>query len=365
MTNDSTNTLSATPIPTDDYGPQRLSVELANICNLHCSYCFRAEDNLYSSRAEFFPVELLRRVIREARDVANVTKINLTGGEPTLHPDFAATLETVASAGMTSSFVTNGWHFERVWPALAANRESISHVAFSLDGITRESHDGWRGNGSFDRLVRAFSRCHMSHLPFAIKVTVRRDLMDQLEQIAIFAARMGAAALNFAHVMPTSTSLAGESALNLDEQRMVEEEVAMLARIFKMNIGVDVGYYNVDEERPPCSPLAGTSMNVDYRGRLSLCCNLSGFRGAADETDVVADLNVESFASAFVKLKEVAASQSQKRKDALSALRAHGVKPDLYTGSPCLFCLQSFGKIPWHDRAAEPELVSIRGRVND
>jgi MoaA/NifB/PqqE/SkfB family radical SAM enzyme len=349
----------------DDYGPQRLSVELANICNLHCSYCFRAEDNLYSSRAEFFPVQLLRRLIGEARDVANVTKINFTGGEPTLHPDFAATLETVAAAGMTSSFVTNGWHFERVWPSLVANRESISHVAFSLDGITRETHDRWRGSGSFDRLVRAFSRCYMSNLPFAMKVTVRRDLVDQLEQIAVFAARMGAAALNFVHVMPTSTAIADESALNLDEQRMVEEEVAILARIFKMNIGVDVGYYYIDEERAPCSPLAGTSMNVDYRGRLTLCCNLSGFRGAAEETDVVADLNVESFASAFAKLKQVAAAQLKRRKDALSALRAQGVAPDVFTGSPCLFCLQSFGKTPWRGQGApEPELVSIRG-LND
>ncbi|HEX3183165.1 MAG TPA: radical SAM protein [Pyrinomonadaceae bacterium] len=348
------------------YGAQRLTVELANICNLHCSYCFRSEDNLYSSRAEFLPVALLRRVIGEARDVANVTKISFTGGEPTLHPDFAATLETVAGAGMTSSFVTNGWHFERVWPALAANRDSVSHVAFSLDGITRETHDHWRGNGSFDRLVRAFSRCYMSNLPFAVKITVRRDLVDQLEQIAIFAARLGAAALNFVHVMPTSTTLANESALTLDEQRMVEEEVAILGRIFKMNIGVDVGYYNIDEERAPCSPLAGTSMNVDYRGRLSLCCNLSGFRGAAEETDVVADLNVESFASAFAKLKEVAATQLQKRKDALSALRAQGVMPDLFTGSPCLFCLQSFGKTPWRGQSAsEPELVSIRGRSNN
>src|SRR5688572_1448524 len=346
------------------YGPQRLSVELANICNLHCSYCFRSEENLYNSRAEFFPVELLRRVIGEARDVANVEKISFTGGEPTLHPDFAATLKTVADAGMTSSFVTNGWHFERVWPALAANRDSISHVAFSLDGITRETHDRWRGNGSFDRLVRAFSRCYMSNLPFALKVTLRRDLVDQLESIAIFAARMGAAALNFVHVMPTSTAQAGESALNLDEQRMVEEEVAILARIFKMNIGIDVGYYNIDEDHAPCSPLAGTSMNVDYRGRLSLCCNLSGFRGAAEETDVVADLNVESFASAFAKLKEVATAQLKKRREALAALRAQGVTPDLFTGSPCLFCLQSFGKTPWH-RSTEPELVSIRARLND
>jgi MoaA/NifB/PqqE/SkfB family radical SAM enzyme len=346
------------------YGPQRLTVELANICNLHCSYCFRAEDNLYSSHAEFFPVELLRRVISEASDVANVTKISFTGGEPTLHPDFAATLETVAAAGMTSSFVTNGWHFERIWPALAANRNSISHVAFSLDGITRETHDRWRGNGSFNRLVRAFSRCYMSNLPFSLKVTIRRDLVDQLEQIAIFAARMGAAALNFVHVMPTSSALADESALSLDEQRMAEEEVAILVRIFKMNIGIDVGYYNIDEEHAPCSPLAGTSMNVDYRGRLTLCCNLSGFRGATEETDVVADLNVESFASAFAKLKELASAQLRKRNDALATLRAQGVTPDLFTGSPCLFCLQSFGKVPWR-RASDLELVPIRGRVND
>ncbi len=249
---------------------------------------------------------------------------------------------------MKASFVTNGWHFERTWPALAANRDAISHVAFSLDGIDRETHDGWRGNGSFDRLIRAFSRCYMSQLPFAIKIVVRRDLVDQLEQIAIFAARMGAAALNFVHVMPTSSGFETDVALNREEQKAAEEEIAILARIFKMNIGIDVGYYNIDEQRAPCSPLAGTSMNVDYRGRLSLCCNLSGFRGAAAEPDVVADLNVESFAVRVNQTPRVWQRRNcRKRNDALAALRAQGVRPDLYTGSPCLFCLQTYGKIPW------------------
>jgi hypothetical protein len=89
-------------------------------------------------------------------------------------------------------------------------------------------------------------------------------------------------------------------------------------------------------------------MNVDYRGRLSLCCNLSGFRGAAEEPDVVADLNVESFTSAYAKFVALAEVQLQKRSDALATLRAQSLTPDVYTGSPCLFCLQSFGKIPWH-----------------
>jgi sulfatase maturation enzyme AslB (radical SAM superfamily) len=335
----------------DDYGPHRLSVELANICNLHCSYCFRSEDNLYSRHAEFFPLELLRRIVDEAREAAHITRVNFTGGEPTLHPQFTEVLETIGAANLQTSFVTNGWHFERVWPALSSNRPTISHVAFSLDGIDRETHDRWRGNGSFDRLIRAFSRCYMSQLPFAIKIVIRRDLVDQLEQIAIFAARMGAAALNFVHVMPTSSGFENDLSLNRDEQRAAEEEIALLARIFKMKIGIDVGYYNIDEQRAPCSPLAGKSMNVDYRGRLSLCCNLSGFRGAAEEPDVVADLNVESFASALVKLRELASAQVQRRRNALVTLRANGTTPDLYVGSPCLFCLQSYGKIPWHNGA--------------
>src|SRR5262245_28334612 len=158
-----------------DYGPQRLSVELANICNLHCSYCFRADENLYSSHAEFFPIDLLRRVIGEARTAANITSVNFTGGEPTLHPSFAEALQAIGDAGLTAGFVTNGWDFDRVWPAIQANRAAVSHVAFSLDGVTRESHDRWRGKGSFYRLVKAFARCYMSRLPFAVKIVIRRD----------------------------------------------------------------------------------------------------------------------------------------------------------------------------------------------
>ena len=37
------------------YGSQRVSVELTNICNLHCSYCLRDEDALYHSPAKYFP----------------------------------------------------------------------------------------------------------------------------------------------------------------------------------------------------------------------------------------------------------------------------------------------------------------------
>jgi len=340
------------------YGSQRASVELTNICNLHCGYCLRDDEALYHSPANFFPIPLLREIARAGREAIGLSEISFTGGEPTLHPQFAEAIAVVADEGLTTSFVTNGWHFERVWPAIAARRDAIMHVAFSLDGATRDAHDKWRGAGSFVRLVKAFSRCQHYGLPFEIKTVVRKDTLPQLEEIAIFSARMGAAALNLGHLLPTSEKFENELSLSAHERTMAEQEIAMLARIFKMPIRLDVGYYNIDPAAP-CSPLAGRSCNIDYRGRLSLCCSLSGYRGELDQPDVVADLNKEAFAPAFARLQRLVELQRERRVRALNEHAQKNIKPGPELGSPCLFCLDTFKKVPWDSAAASRSLPVI------
>ena len=347
-----------------DFGSRRLSVELTNICNLHCSYCLRDEDALYHTPANFLSLDLLQEIIIKSRKLFGITTVSFTGGEPTLHPQFSEILQLVQANELQMVLVTNGWHFQRVWPSILLHRQAVSSIGFSLDGITRESHDGWRGQGSFERLVKAFALCYAHDIPFALKVVIRRDTVEHLEQIALFAARMGATSLNFAHLLETSDT-ENTSSLSLEEQRYAEQEIANLSRIFKMKIGIDVGYYNIDES-PPCSPLAGVSANVDYRGRLTLCCNLSGFRGALGERDVVADLNIEDFSSAFAKLTQLAGMQLEARRKNLLTLAEDGRLPDLNSGSPCRFCLESLGKTQFHRPAAV--LVAINegeSLVND
>ena len=333
----------------NDFGSKRIVVELTNICNLHCSYCLRDEDALYHTPAQFLPPEFLERVLSQARDAMGATSVVFTGGEPILHPQFERILDVCEANEMTASFVTNGWHFDRVWSTILAHRNSITHVAFSLDGATPQTHDAWRGEGSFVRVVRAFSRCFAANIPFVVKVGIRRDTIEQLDQIALFAARLGASALNFSHLMPTSNELEDSSALTYAEREQADQEIAILSRIFKMKVGIDVGYHNLDST-PPCSALAGVSCNIDYRGRLSLCCNLSGFRGGSEDLDVVADLNVEDFLGGYTRLKELAQNQLALRKQKLEELMDHDVV-DSYVSSPCLLCLDTFGKLPWRQSA--------------
>lgn len=339
------------------YGAQRLTVELTNSCNLHCPYCLRDEDALYHHRAEFIPVELVRSILRQARDVAGITEVGFTGGEPTLHPHFAELIGACGSVGIKASFVTNGWHFQKLWPKLLTHRDTLSHISFSLDGASREAHDYWRGEGSFVRLIQAVSHCYKAGLPFTLKVGIRRDTIQHLEKIALLGARLGAAGVSFSHIMPTSKGFESESSLNTEERKRAEEEIALLARIFKMKLGIDVGYYNLDPSAP-CSPLAGASFNIDYKGNLTLCCNLSGFRGAVGRQDIVANLRTEDFSSAYPRLRTLQNLQLERRKAALKASTTANQERDLYIGSPCLFCLRSFGKVPW--RAAAAATVEVK-----
>lgn len=125
-----------------------------------------------------------------------------------------------------------------------------------------------------------------------------------------------------------------------------------MRQILKMPVALDVGYANVDPA-PPCAPLQGASFSVDYQGRLSLCCNMSGFRGADRESDVVANLNEESFSTAHLRVHRLAAEQVARRAAALAEMAARGPEVDLRTASPCLLCLQTFGKTPWQQTGAQ------------
>jgi MoaA/NifB/PqqE/SkfB family radical SAM enzyme len=323
-----------------------LCVELANRCNLHCGYCLRDEDALYHNRPEFFSPELLEQILDEARPVLDLSLVTFTGGEVTMHPRFVEIVRMVARHGLQFGFVTNGWLFDRVYPVLVENLAAIRVVAFSLDGTTAESHDHWRGEGSFVRVIRALTRCHVAKIPFVIKVAVRRDTAPLLQDFALFSARLGAERLDFAHLLPSSPSADRELALSQEERRDAEHEIAILSNIFKMSVSIATGYFNIDPS-VPCVALRGGHPNIDYRGRLTLCCNLSGYRGGAGEDDVVADLKTESFAHGYERLLAVARSQVARRREALEALATSGIQADVSISSPCMFCLQSFHKIPW------------------
>ncbi len=116
--------------------PERvLGVELVNICNLHCAYCFRDEEMLYG-KAQYLDPSRLFGLLDSMPSVMKPFAVSLTGGEPLLHPRFGEVIRGLDTRRVRFRVVTNGWHFDRAYADFRAARASLAAISFSGDGAT-------------------------------------------------------------------------------------------------------------------------------------------------------------------------------------------------------------------------------------
>ncbi len=86
-------------------------------------------------------------------------------------------------------------------------------------------------------------------------------------------------------------------------------------------------------------------LNVDYQGNLIFCCTLSHMTQGDGvptcfEGEFLADLKE-------VPLKEAIVWQFRKAAEVMEARLQHGGKIQGISHTPCLWCLQYFGKLDW------------------
>lgn len=328
---------AAPPAPAEGQGV-KLIFELTSLCNFSCTHCIREEGD-----AGFLPVPLVEKVMDEARRYGNVDFVAFTGGEPTLHPGFAELLGLVAGHGWRFGFVTNGWRFaERTLAQVLPHRAHAGNVTFSIDGATEETHDTLRRRkGSFRRLMQAVTLCRFHGLPVHVNMVVTTANRSELQAMAELASRLGCDALAYAHCQPIPHAVAAGLAMGPAERRRVEHEVAELQRLFRMPILLAGDHYNPSRFYQ-CPQLQMREFNVDHRGRLTACCMLSGFRGGAPDTDVVADLREHSFYQAHRRLvTRIAAVNLEK----IERLAEPGLEPDENDHFICTHCLEHYGKV--------------------
>ena len=120
----------------ENYPFEDIIVSLGDRCNLACSYCFNADDR-ETRLAGGATVKRLGRadIARIAREFAALggTGMILTGGEPTLNPEFLDICEDVSRAGLKVRVITNGTRLNRLDAARLV--EAVDALGVSLDSL--------------------------------------------------------------------------------------------------------------------------------------------------------------------------------------------------------------------------------------
>ncbi|HEX8907123.1 MAG TPA: radical SAM protein, partial [Longimicrobiaceae bacterium] len=286
--------------------------------------------------------------------------VTMTGGEPTLHPQWERIIASLHQRGVPYRFVTNGWHMRRLMPGL--DRHPPLYVRLSLSGADEAVHDAERGRGSFRRVLLAVALLTSRRIPASLGLVVDRRDRHQLRQAADLAEALGCVSLHYSLAQPVPGSAARDSDLAPREWYAARDEIlALAAEERRTAVFLDYGA-PFDGPEPACDTFEHRRAYVDARGRLSLCCQLSEY--GDNEADVVADLSHTSLLEAWPRYT----ARLQALRDASETLAARGGE---HAAFPCIRCARALGKMewvrqypgsPWHG-AAGPEAPHPRSRL--
>lgn len=255
-----------------------IGVEITNRCNLTCRHCFNHSGE---GALQELSLPVLIGIFEQIRDMGQ-TRVRISGGEPTLHTDFAQVVLEAERHGLEVSINSHGLYA----PSTRAQLIDLPIALFiiSLDGL-RTANDMIRGKGVFDRVKEAILWLRASNRNVVLGVHLRRSNIDDVPGLFALAAELDVA-LKFSPVRPIGrarTNLDGEILTSSDLYHAVQTITHLRPMYPELSISTDFDILQpasctiLTGALPParaCCPAGRTMLNINYDGYVYPCAFL-------------------------------------------------------------------------------------------
>ncbi len=166
--------------------PLNLQIQLTDRCNLRCEFCYNSLEHKFNELSYEEIVDLLH----QAREIGT-HYVCLTGGEPTLHPDFFKIARKVRELGFALEMITNGTLLTEEHYALFKELKT-HYIAVSLHGLNQSSHERLTHTAdSFRKTKAAIERMIELGLPVELRVPITRYNFHELDELIFYAEALG------------------------------------------------------------------------------------------------------------------------------------------------------------------------------
>lgn len=172
---------------------------LTRNCNLNCKHC--AVQSYFSNLKSRISLGDISDKLRELKK-QKISKIILSGGEPTLVTNLPEVIKYLSQQGFDVSITTNGTMID-IQYAKKLKGAGLYKATVSLDGSKPTTHDLFRGEkGAFSKAVKGIKTLIKVGVAVTINVTLHDKLISELEEIVKLALRLSVKKLSF--VFPLS-----------------------------------------------------------------------------------------------------------------------------------------------------------------
>jgi radical SAM protein with 4Fe4S-binding SPASM domain len=248
-------------------GDRKALVQIDERCNLHCAHCFVSATNA----GKVMPYGDIHDTLIPRLSDCRVRRVTLTGGEPTIHPEFLAVVRAFRAAEMAVGICTNGTTLTDMQIAELAGIGGV-HVNVSLDGFRPESHGLFRGDRtSFDTTVttvRALAKARLLQGLLCTPNTLAEEA--EYRELCEFAARNGAA-----YVLMNPLSSMGRGVRARQKLASPAEQMRRIAERTEPFDGPGLEVVHIRFPNAPGKPLAGceagTIIYVFAAGEVTVC----------------------------------------------------------------------------------------------
>ncbi len=181
-------------------GPFLIVWNFTNMCNFRCMHCYQRADKPLAS--ELSLEEKLNLI--EQLDKAGVAAVAISGGEPTIHPDFYRVVKELASRGIHTSVATNGWTFANMEKLKRAVDFGLKYVEVSVDSAKPEKHDKFRGiPGAWEHAIKALENAVELGISHGMAVVMDKETFGEVDDILDLAEDIGVKRVIFFNLIPT------------------------------------------------------------------------------------------------------------------------------------------------------------------
>ncbi len=155
-------------------------LEITSKCNMDCPICFAATG---SKQGSHLPLERIIFMIDTLlRSEGPAELIQLSGGEPTLHPDLLTILERLETIGTKKILInTNGRKFAKSLEFCKEVKKVGKRVGVYLqfDGFKCETYEKLRGNTDLlEEKLKAIENLKSREIPITLVMTVVKGIND-------------------------------------------------------------------------------------------------------------------------------------------------------------------------------------------
>jgi pyruvate-formate lyase-activating enzyme len=174
-----------------------LVIETGVLCNNRCTFCYQQGYRSMPGYPRLVPGEDVRaRMLWGLQN--GYDEVSLTGGEPTIRPDFLELVRYAREIGYRRvAITTNGWRLAHPDFFLEARDAGLTSLGVSIHGPTPEIHDEATGHkGSFHRASQAIRNAvatHGSSRPVRLNTftVIHRGNADRLAEIGRLLSSLG------------------------------------------------------------------------------------------------------------------------------------------------------------------------------